>query len=1143
VNRPAAYRQRRRSRLGLAATLAVLSCLTLLAVWPGGITSAGRPILAPLARPELVLQTGHTLRVNCTVFGPDGRWLASGGADNSIKIWDVNSGRELRALNGHTGWVKALAVSRDGRRLASAGNDRTVRIWDVVTGELLRNFSGHAAAVESLAFSYDGRLLASGGADNLIKLWDVAGGGEVQVLKGHSGAVTALAFSRDDSWLASGATDHLVKLWDTHSWREKLNLHRHNDRINALAFSTDNKLLASGSADGTVYTWRVGFDREQFAGNRMSRAALAVSFSGNVLKAAFADGSIAQWDETNGKEKGTTQPVADAGIDVLMSAAFNPEASTLAVTSGNRTVSLLSAETGKVIRTLESRSAGFYAVAASPDGKWLASGANDRAVRVWQTATGRELARLGDATGWISSLSFSPDSHLLASGSISGEVKVWDLRSGREAYKLTANLGSVNTVAFSRDEKWLAAAGVQRTIQVWDLASRNSRLLTGHEGEVTSISFSPEEALLASAGTDKTIRLWDPATGRSLKTLATLPDQVNTVAFSPDGKVVAAGCANHTITLWEIASGRMVKTLAGHAGEVLSVAFSPDGHSLVSGSSDNTAVLWDIESGRQIHTLVRSSGNINSAAFTSDGSWIIAGDDDGSISLANALSGDLMVTLVSMRESNDWLVVTPEGLFDGSPSSWGLLLWRFAKSTFTVSPVESFFNEFYYPGLLAEILAGKSPKPTRDITQKDRRQPEINLDLAAADATTAPLTKRNVTLRLSVSEAGPDSDHSQGSGARDVRLFRNGLLVKVWSGDVLARQSAQTLEVTVPVVAGDNQFTAYAFNRDNVKSRDVGFSLRGADSLKRSGTAYVISIGVGRYQNSQYNLNYSVADALAIGEQWQQQQQLLGIYKPIEVIPLVNEEATKANILLALQRLAGTNSGPLAAGAPASLARIRPAQPEDAVLLYFSGHGTARGDRFYLIPHDLGYDGQRAELNAAGLEQIVAHSISDLELEDALKPLDAAQLLLVIDACNSGQALEAEEKRRGPMNTRGLAQLAYEKGMYILTASQSFEVAFESAALKHSYLAYALVEEGINSGLADGDHDGQIVLDEWFDYATDRVPRMGKEQRSGSKELIEVDPDERRVQRPMAFYDVKAGAPPLVIARLAKQIRSHGSHP
>ncbi|MBA2525980.1 MAG: caspase family protein [Pyrinomonadaceae bacterium] len=477
-------------------------------------------------------------------------------------------------------------------------------------------------------------------------------------------------------------------------------------------------------------------------------------------------------------------------------------------------------------------------------------------------------------------------------------------------------------------------------------------------------------------------------------------------------------------------------------------------------------------------------------------------------------------------------MATPGGLFDGSHAAWKFLLWRFAQSTFKVAPVESFFNEFYYPGLLADIFAGKNPQAKADILKKDRRQPQISLGTVELYAPADKVARRTVRLKVEVVEAGPGDEYAKGSGARDLRLFRNGLLVRTWQGDVLGGRSKETIETEVPIVAGENKFTAYAFNQDNVKSTDSQMSVTGADTLRRTGTAYLLVAGVGNYANPQYNLNYSVADARAIGDQLKNQQEVLGRYSPIEVIPLLNEDATKANILLALRLLAGTAPGPLPKNAPAVLSKIRPAQPEDAVVFYFSGHGTAEEDRFYLIPHDIGYQGSRSKLGKEGLATILSHSISDLELEEALKPVDADQLLLIIDACNSGQALKAEEERRGPMNTKGLAQLAYEKGMYVLTASQSDEVAFESAGLKHSYLAYALVEEGIKSGAADGDSNGQVFLKEWFDYATERVPRIGKEKTRAGKQLEEVDPDEQRVQRPRVFNMREGGAERFVIAKL-----------
>src|SRR5207249_4471997 len=177
-------------------------------------------------------------------------------------------------------------------------------------------------------------------------------------------------------------------------------------------------------------------------------------------------------------------------------------------------------------------------------------------------------------------------------------------------------------------------------------------------------------------------------------------------------------------------------------------------------------------------------------------------------------------------------------------------------------------------------------------------------------------------------------------------------------------------------------------------------------------------------------------------------------------------------------------------------------QPEDAVIIYYAGHGTAQGQHFYLIPHDLGYKGSRTELDQAGLTTILSHSISDIDIEEALQGLDAAHMLMVIDACNSGQALEAEEKRRGPMNSKGLAQLAYEKGMYILTAAQSYQAALEAEQLGHGYLTFALVEEGLKTAAADVQpKDGSVVVREWFDYATDRVPKMQEAKMRDTRNL------------------------------------------
>jgi uncharacterized caspase-like protein len=222
------------------------------------------------------------------------------------------------------------------------------------------------------------------------------------------------------------------------------------------------------------------------------------------------------------------------------------------------------------------------------------------------------------------------------------------------------------------------------------------------------------------------------------------------------------------------------------------------------------------------------------------------------------------------------------------------------------------------------------------------------------------------------------------------------------------------------------------------------------------------------------------------------------------------------------------------------LAALLPVQPEDAVVVFFAGHGTAFGDHFYLIPHDLGYSGPRDSLRSA-LENVLDSGISDQDLERAFEPVDSPSIMLIIDACNSGKALDAEDERRGPLNSKGLAQLAYEKGMYVLTAAQAYQAALESSRLGHGYLTYALVEEGLTTAAADvKPADGQITAIEWFEYATRRVPQLqlqaleeaASKKRALRFELAGVDDSTTgRLQTPRLYYRRDAGAPVPVVAK------------
>jgi len=315
------------------------------------------------------------------------------------------------SLRGHTDDVTSVAFSPDGQILASGSTDETIRLWNVNTGELLETIEGHTDDVTSIAFSPDGQILASGSTDETIRLWNadimeaditemeaevlwnLETGAQIEqqtentepllrILEGHEWEVTSVAFSPDGQILASGSYDETIRLWNVNAGTLLRTLEGHEWEVTSVAFSPDGKTLASGSRDETTRLWNVE--------------------TGELLKTLRAE------------------------TEEVLSVAFSPDGQTLASgRSGNqgKTINLWDANTGALLRTLERWS--IMSVAFSPDGQILASGSSS-GIDLWDVNTGTHQKKL-EHESTVTSVAFSPDGQILASGSYDETIRLWEL--------------------------------------------------------------------------------------------------------------------------------------------------------------------------------------------------------------------------------------------------------------------------------------------------------------------------------------------------------------------------------------------------------------------------------------------------------------------------------------------------------------------------------------------------------------------------------------------------------------------------------------------------------------------------------------------------------------------------------------------
>lgn len=1116
-------------------------------------------------------------------------------AANNLSAIDTHSALhpELVLQTGHGHWVRALAYSPDGTLLATGGYDQTIKLWDTRTGELKRTISGQTYSVESLMFTPDGSSLISGGGSwpwesggpssgvesGEIKLWDVASGTEKQSISDLKRVIESVSLSKGGKKLASWDRQ-AVRLFDLQTnrllWSSPIkdpgNLTVGRSRV---IFLADDKTLAVCNGNGIeLFNFETGQKEKNLYGSNDNVNEIVCSPDGRLLASAIgtwgsswgAQGEIQIWDIETEKVKVTIKPPPG----LVSGLAFSPDSKQIVSGHYHGEIDLWDATTGELEHEMKGHTAVMMAVAFSPDGKAIASGAIDNTTRVWDSVTGQQRGVLGVQKFNQDPVAFSPDSGVLAVGVGAGDVHIWDTRTGALLRTLHGTEGFIDAITFSPDGLLLAVGHDNGTVKLWSTANwQIARSFAAHESTVREITYSPSGKIIAtcsggdSGGSDTSIRLWDAQTGERLRTLTGHELWVFSIAFSPDGETLASAGGSpydkekkdlSEVKVWSVKSGELQRNLEGHKGSAFSVSFTPDGKTLLSTGFDRTIKLWNTETWQLRATLNSPAEQLSNSVLTRDGKTIVSGGVS-QIQLWDIESGKVRQTLPKASDVLGSIALSPDGktIAAGSYGQGVVHIWNIPLNKevawlvdlpSNASSLASESNTAGFPDSKAINLGDKAinigDKPI-EIGAKQSLPTTTDEYLVYTPEGYyygSPAADRYARFRL--------GDTLYPAASFQTRYYRPELIKRALAGEPLpdvgtwkgaypprliidtplqgTKVRANSIEVRFQTSDDSDVKSIVCFvNGTRIEAKGIEV---GAKTLRTGNSGNILPSAHTGLRNFTIALPLPPSDkeiklqALAIDDDGLQSAReevlfshdvaslpktgsLLGLCIGVSrynnpKLNLCYADRDATELAQALNKQRGIYHSAAVAtllnekATRASIAAgldslIAQATKADTVMLLFSGHGWRSEERTFFFAS--------ADIDTRSSQSVAQTALPWAEVVSRLVRLSekSRRVIVLLDACHSGSAVTNSELVR--------SVLSAESGVLVLASSKGEEISQERSDLEHGIFTKALLEAVNGQASAPGENSTTTL--EFLAYVARRIKQLSEDTQHSYIPLLE----------------------------------------